>query len=153
MQVLDLIDKFEGRNIRIGTSRGSAYIWLGTVTDDLPAELMEVWNKLKRAYDARIFKLEKRLNAARHSLLCNNKEFILYPANHFDMKKIKESLVEVKKCRKECTNLLGREVVEVYASIFEPNTLIFIIEGSESGNAWYMEEWKKKHDSETKAAN
>lgn len=153
MQVLDILEEYEGHNIRIGTSEGSAFIWLGTVTDDLPAELMDTWRQFQRLFDTRIMRLEKRLVSAEKHIRFYNRDSILFRATYADIQNIKGNLKEAKECRRKCTNILKREVVNKYPSISEPNTMIFIIEGKEAGRAWYLEEWLKQHGGKAKATN
>lgn len=153
MQVLDIVEQYEGQKIRIGTKGGSAYIWIGTVNENMTVEIMELWKHYKRHFDERINLYGRRLEAAEtleNFYRENPQDF------HFqllEIEGIRAKFREVKEQRQACVNPLKREVVEIFPSISESDTTIFIIDGYETGRAWNLSEWEKfKDDSKTQAA-
>ena len=153
MQVIDIVELYDGQKVKIGMAEGSSFVWIGTVSDMLPGELMDVWREFKRLYDTRIHNYQKRISRAEEQIRKFNRESLFYQATLEEIKHLKENLAETKNCRKKCTNILRREVVKQYPSISESNTMIFIVEGKEMGHAWNLEEWTAWNGRKAKKTN
>ena len=150
MQVLDIMDLYDGQKIRIGTHYGSCYIWIGTVSENLTIELMEIWKEYKKYFDGRINLFGRRLEAANslESFYRENPQDFYFQL--LEIEEIREKFREAKRQRKACTNFLKREVIEVFPSISELDTTIFIVEGYETGRAWNLTEWEAINDRNAK---
>lgn len=146
MQVLDILDEYEGQKIRLGAVNGSCFFWIGRVNEDTSAELMQIWKDYKRHFDKRINMFGARLEKALMLEEYYRQNPSDFPRQLLEIDELKKKFDEAKTQREACINPLKREVVDIYPSIAEDDTLIFLVDGYETGRAWTFDEWSDKHD-------
>ena len=141
MQVLDILDKYEGQKIRIGAVNGSAYFWIGIVNENMTLELMELWKEYKVYFDKRINTFGRRLESAKALEDFYRENPGDFPYQLLEIEELRKKFREAKEQRKACVNPLRRNVVDVFQSISEDNTTCFLVDGYEVGRAWTSDEW------------
>ena len=146
MQVLDILDKYEGQKIRIGAFNGSSYFWLGIVNENMTLELLELWKKYKKYFDGRINTFGRRLESAETLEKFYRENPGDFPYQLLEIEELRKKFREAKEQRKACINPLKRKVINIFPSISEEDVTCFLVEGYEVGHAWTFDEWERLND-------
>ena len=142
MTVAEIWEKYEGKKIRLGTDRGSAFIWIGTVTDNFINDMVFLQSNYRRYFDYAL----QRAKAKVTGMQKYEKFWMQEPQAHAnsleELARAKENVIKAKAQRKGCTNILQREVVKEYQSLdIMSDVTIVIIKGYETGSAWFEDEF------------
>jgi hypothetical protein len=137
MKLGEILKNYYGKNVKIGMKDGSAYIYCDVCSEDTIKELDDMSDRTILDYQKQIKRKQRYLN---FDNLLRNERIVQTRL----LKEYKEKL-------RTYQRLLDREVFEVYKTIDCPdlNTpmldiIAIIVEGSESGAYWTMNEYKNR---------
>ena len=142
LTVSDIWEKYEGKRIRLGTEKGSAFIWMGIVGDEFISDMVHLGTNYRKFFDSVLAKAKDKVEkmSKLESYWMQEPERFFNSLNELD--RARESLAKAKVQRKACTNICKREVVREYPTLdLLSDTTIVIIKGYESGSAWCEDEW------------
>ena len=160
MKLNELATKRKGKQIRIGTQRGSSFVWMGTVDDSFLEEMDKLTEYYLANYKTKLAKTKEALAKEVEywemyltDILPKTKEGL---KNGGSLGTVPEAcaIKPFVRCSSiyngmlvAVNNLIGnpfadREIVEFYPSLKDKDITIYIVKGRESGYAWDEDEWK-----------
>ena len=159
--IIDAIPRIRGM-VKIGTMHGSGFFWIGDAEKFRGAKAQREVNKISRNL---IRFAEQKVSRSEHSyaeilnseptlkkyVAKQRKQGLGYNKQGFDnvvedwFKRLnhqEEIIKRNEKLRDEQIPFKSRKILECYPAISEPNTTIFIVEGTELGGFWTINEFE-----------
>lgn len=168
MKLVEILEKYKGKKIKIGFNKGSNFIFCDSCDDDTETILNVIEEKkiseIRDTLTNALIKLEtlendgidkfveseieriELLNKKRTAM--GEKPLRIPPIEKIEVKyyksisNLKKSIDKYEKCLSMNHPVLDAEVVEKYKSIYEDNTIIIICAGFITGQYWTVEEYQ-----------